>query len=122
MKGDYKRVIEKVLRIVRYTTQEDNEPMSWPAMIGANNATFGIRVKVSYQFWQYFKVEGRKFLSEYNRNHGTKIRLLQEKILKQKDRENLCLFIRDAIRKRYRSQGKEPIQMQLRKDQLKIDI
>ncbi|VDL79854.1 unnamed protein product [Nippostrongylus brasiliensis] len=120
MKNEYNKVMEEIVKVVVYTNGEDKEPLSWPSLIGNNGATFGLRVKVSYPFWQYFKAEGRKVLLDFNKKNGTRIRFLQEKCLKIKDRENLCLFIRDAIRKRYQSKGKMPIPMQLRKDHLKL--
>ncbi|VDL63697.1 unnamed protein product [Nippostrongylus brasiliensis] len=46
--------------------------------------------------------------------------LIQEKGLRNKDRESLSLYVRNHIRELYKAAGKEPIEMKLRKDMSQI--
>ncbi|VDL82765.1 unnamed protein product [Nippostrongylus brasiliensis] len=119
MKKEYSSLMKELLEIVKYEDSEESA-VSWPSMIGITGGTFGIRLKVTYKFWEFFKMEGKKNLAAYNKKNGTSIRFLQEKGLKQKDRENLCLYIRNVIRNRYEERGIPPIVMQLRRDKLKL--
>ncbi|VDL79412.1 unnamed protein product [Nippostrongylus brasiliensis] len=89
-------------------------------MIGSHGSTFGIRVKMSFKFWNWYKTHGSINLGKYNRRNGCAIRLIQEKGLIRKDRENLCLYIRNEIRHRYQSQGKKPVELKLKRDHLVI--
>ncbi|KAK6045284.1 hypothetical protein COOONC_17211 [Cooperia oncophora] len=51
-----------------------------------------IQAKVSYDFWRYFMSEGRKKLSQYNKEKGSKIAVLKELTLKNTDENNLGYY------------------------------
>lgn len=107
--------------MLRYSNVDDHSPISWPIPIGKTPTTFAIRVKMSYDFWTWFKKVGFRNLNELNAKNNWNIRLIQEKSLTNKDRENLCLYVRNKIREMYRSRGMQPIHMKVKKDHLQLE-
>ncbi|VDP57090.1 unnamed protein product [Heligmosomoides polygyrus] len=107
-----------IKKLIRYNDAVSDSPLTWPLSCGQNDKTFAIRVKMTYQFWNWFRAEGAKNLSDYNKANGTEMRLLQEKGLRNKEKENLCLFVRNKIKEMYKKEGKKPIVMRLKKEQL----
>ncbi|KAK6045039.1 hypothetical protein COOONC_17456 [Cooperia oncophora] len=73
---------------------------TWPVIAGLHRGIPAIRMgdleiiqaKVSYDFWRYFMSEGRKKLSQYNKEKGSKIAVLKELTLKNTDENNLGYY------------------------------
>lgn len=53
---------------------------------------------MTYQFWNWFRAEGAKNLSDYNKANGTEMRLLQEKGLRNKEKENLWYVVFNIVK------------------------
>lgn len=73
---------------------------------------------MTYAFWGWYRQNGSKNLAEYNKLKGCEIRLIQEKGLKSKEKENLCLFVRNKIKEMCTSKGKKPVAMKVRKEEV----
>ncbi|PIO64868.1 hypothetical protein TELCIR_13485 [Teladorsagia circumcincta] len=56
-----------------------------------------VRAKVSYHFWKYFMIEGRKKLAEYNKDREMKIAILKEQVLRRVDETNSGNMFPDNI-------------------------
>lgn len=120
MKKDFQLLLEDILKILRYSNEKDMQPLSWPKPMGNGPEDFAIRVKMSYPFWDWFLKTGKRNLYEYNRANGTNIRFIQERNLRNTDRNRLCLYLRHQIKKRYEDAGKKAVQMKIVRDQLVI--
>ncbi|VDP58397.1 unnamed protein product [Heligmosomoides polygyrus] len=106
--------------LIRYDNHADRSPIAWPIPIGKTNATFSMRVKMSYEFWTWFKRTGYRHLNELNTKNNWNMRLIQEKSLFNKDKENLCLYVRNKIKQLYQSHGKAPIPMKIERDHIQL--
>lgn len=117
---DYKLLLQEIIGWLKYDNPDDKTPLTWPTSVGGTSQTFGIRVKISYAFWNWFRTTGIRNLRAHNQEHGTSIRIIQEKGLRNKNRESLCLYVRNYIRGLYAKLGKKPVEMRLKKDRLQI--
>ncbi|VDL71179.1 unnamed protein product [Nippostrongylus brasiliensis] len=121
MKKEYNQLMKDLLEIARYEEKENEGAMTWPILIGKTGSTFGLRVKVSYAFWEHFKREGKNTCLRTTGLKGPRLGLCKRSALSRKiEKIFVCSFAMNAIRRRYEAKGKQPVFMQLRKDQLKI--
>ncbi|CAJ0591205.1 unnamed protein product [Cylicocyclus nassatus] len=85
--------------IVKYPSSRGTA-FTWPSPAGFYGNHMAIRARMSYDFWKHFLSEGRKALYEYNKFHGTEIKLSREKTLPITEQERLGLFIRKKFEMR----------------------
>ncbi|CAJ0594369.1 unnamed protein product [Cylicocyclus nassatus] len=105
--------------IIRYPTSK-GAAFSWPAPAGISGGILAIRARVTYDFWKFFMMEGRKNLYEYNSKNGTDIKISRERTLPLEDQDRLGLFIRRSIRDAYTRANKKCVEISLRKSMIKI--
>ncbi|VDL75695.1 unnamed protein product [Nippostrongylus brasiliensis] len=89
LKKNFKVLLREFLEELEYRETDKEEALTWPSMIGSHGSTFGVRVKMSFKFWNWYKTQGGSNLGKYSRRNGCAIRLIQEKGLIGKDCENL---------------------------------
>lgn len=91
LRKDFDEFIKEFLSWVKYEGAEENseEILTWPMPAGQNKKNFAIRVKMSYKFWNWFLEIGYRNLIQYNKQNGFDMRIIHEKGMRNKERQNL---------------------------------
>lgn len=118
---DVQELIREILDLIRYDNHADRFPIAWPIPIGKTNTTSSMRVKMSYEFWTWYKRTGYRNLNELNTKNNWNMRLILEKSLFNEDKENLCLYLRNKIKQLCQSYGKAPIPMEIKRNQIQLE-
>ncbi|VDO22072.1 unnamed protein product [Haemonchus placei] len=84
--------------IVKYHNVMDPIPLGWAKVFGVTQDTFNLKVEMSSSFWDFFLVEGRRNLNEYNRKNNCAVKVFRGKTVKVNDLESLSLYLRKRIR------------------------
>ncbi|CAJ0592741.1 unnamed protein product [Cylicocyclus nassatus] len=124
LRNQRKRKMDNLLEdlstdIIRYPTSK-GAAFSWPAPAGISGGILAVRARVTYAFWKFFMMEGRKNLYEYNSKNGTDIKISRERTLPLEDQDRLGLFIRRSIRDAYARANEKCVDISLRKSMIKF--